>query len=84
MRIRAAPRNTTRALSKDRAASVVAVLTSAGLEQDRIVVEALGAAGANANGNLDDYAFQRRVSVKLIGTDVDDAKQPAVTVAQAR
>jgi outer membrane protein OmpA-like peptidoglycan-associated protein len=67
------------ALSKDRAESVVAVLTDAGLDKDRIVIEALGAAGADANGDLDDYAFQRRVSVKLIG-----AERGAMTVAQTR
>jgi outer membrane protein OmpA-like peptidoglycan-associated protein len=65
-------------LSKDRAESVAAVLTNAGLGADRIVIEALGADSASANGNLDEYAFQRRVSVKLIGTE------PIVTtVAQA-
>jgi outer membrane protein OmpA-like peptidoglycan-associated protein len=65
-------------LSKDRAESVAAVLTNAGLGADRIVIEALGADSASANGNLDEYAFQRRVSVKLIGTE------PTVTtVAQA-
>ncbi len=55
------------ALSKDRAQSVAAVLTNAGLPEDRIVIAALGANGATASGNLDDYAFQRRVSVKLMG-----------------
>ncbi|HEY4338742.1 MAG TPA: OmpA family protein [Steroidobacteraceae bacterium] len=65
-------------LSKDRAESVAAVLTNAGLSADRIMIEALGADGDSAGGNLDEYAFQRRVSVKLIGTE------PAVsTVAQA-
>ncbi len=65
-------------LSKDRAESVAAVLTNAGLSEDRIMIEALGADGASASGNLDEYAFQRRVSVKLIGP------QPSpTTVAQA-
>ena len=64
-------------LSKDRAESVAAVLTNAGMSEERIVIEALGADGTRADGNLDEYAFQRRVSVKLIGT------QPTVsTVAQ--
>jgi outer membrane protein OmpA-like peptidoglycan-associated protein len=64
-------------LSKDRAESVAAVLSNAGLSEERIVIEALGADGTSADGNLDEYAFQRRVSVKLIGT------QPTVsTVAQ--
>ncbi len=51
------------ALSQDRAESVAAVLQSAGLDKDRIMIEALGADGAT--GSLDDYAMQRRVSVKL-------------------
>ena len=64
-------------LSKDRAESVAAVLANAGLSEERIVIEALGADGTSADGNLDEYALQRRVSVKLIGT------QPTVsTVAQ--
>jgi outer membrane protein OmpA-like peptidoglycan-associated protein len=65
-------------LSKDRAEAVAAVLTNAGLSEERIVIEALGADAASASGNLDEYAFQRRVSVKLMG------KEPTVTtVAQA-
>ncbi|MEJ0008386.1 MAG: OmpA family protein [Steroidobacteraceae bacterium] len=71
-------------LSKDRAESVAAVLTNAGLDKDRIEIAALGTNGANKSGNPDDYAFQRRVSVKLIGTDVEEAKKPMVTVAQAQ
>lgn len=54
-------------LSQDRAESVAAVLENAGLGEERIVIEALGAAGASETGNLDEYAFQRRVSVKLMG-----------------
>jgi outer membrane protein OmpA-like peptidoglycan-associated protein len=65
-------------LSKERAESVAAVLTNAGLSEDRVVIEALGADSASANGDLDEYAFQRRVSVKLIGTG-----PAATTVAQA-
>jgi outer membrane protein OmpA-like peptidoglycan-associated protein len=71
-------------LSKDRAESVAAVLTNSGLDKDRIVIEALGTNGASKTGNPDDYAFQRRVSVKLIGTDVADEKKPTMTVAQAQ
>jgi outer membrane protein OmpA-like peptidoglycan-associated protein len=72
-------------LSQDRAESVAAVLENAGLAKDRIVIEALGASGASDTGNLDDYAFQRRVSVKLVGESaVAAAAQPAaVTVASA-
>jgi outer membrane protein OmpA-like peptidoglycan-associated protein len=74
------------ALSKDRAESVAAVLTNAGLDKDRVVIEALGANGASETGDLDDYAFQRRVSVKLLGSgDVPDAtKSAASTVAQVQ
>lgn len=71
------------ALSKDRAESVAAVLTNAGVSEDRIVIEALGDEGASADGNLDEYAFQRRVSVKLIGKAAvaDVTKRAATTVA---
>jgi outer membrane protein OmpA-like peptidoglycan-associated protein len=74
----------TATLSQDRAESVAAVLENAGLNKDRIVIEALGAKGADETGNLDDYAFQRRVSVKLISEagDVASVAQPAsATVA---
>ena len=73
------------ALSQDRAQSVAAVLLNAGLNQDRIVIEGLGADGAGRSGNLDDYAFQRRVSVRLLGGP-DDGAAPAkpATVAQVR
>jgi outer membrane protein OmpA-like peptidoglycan-associated protein len=70
-------------LSKERAESVAAVLSNAGLGQERIVITALGTNGASKTGNPDDYAFQRRVSVKLLGTEVEDAKKSTVAVAQA-
>ncbi len=73
------------ALSKERAEAVAAVLENAGLNKDRIVIEALGAK-AGVTGNLDEYAMQRRVSVKLIGTE-DVATSTVVartTVAQVR
>jgi outer membrane protein OmpA-like peptidoglycan-associated protein len=73
------------ALSKERAESVAAVLTHAGLSQERIVIEALGADGADANGDLDAYAFQRRVSVKLVSGAGDGQTKPSTsTVAQAQ
>jgi outer membrane protein OmpA-like peptidoglycan-associated protein len=74
------------ALSKDRAESVAAVLKNAGVNQDRIVIEALGANGAGETGDLDDYAFQRRVSVKLLGNGEppDSTKAAAATVAQVQ
>ena len=79
------PEDYNKSLSQDRAESVAAVLENTGLAKDRIVIEALGAGGASETGNLDDYAFQRRVSVKLMGeTGVAAAAQPvAVTVASA-
>lgn len=79
------PRGSTQyntALSKDRAESVAAVLLNAGLSPDRIVIEALGAQGSQT-GNLDDYAFQRRVSVRLLGaeeaTEAAEATKPTTT-----
>jgi outer membrane protein OmpA-like peptidoglycan-associated protein len=74
------------ALSKDRAESVAAVLTNAGVDQDQIVIEALGANGASDTGDLDDYAFQRRVSVKLLGSGAAPEPAPAAasTVAQVQ
>ena len=79
------PEDYNKTLSQDRAESVAAVLENSGLKKDRIVIEALGASGASDTGNLDDYAFQRRVSVKLMGeSSVAAAAQPAaVTVASA-
>ena len=80
------PEDYNKTLSQDRAESVAAVLENSGLKKDRIVIEALGASGASDTGNLDDYAFQRRVSVKLMGeSGVAAAAQPAaVTVASAQ
>ncbi|HLB98822.1 MAG TPA: OmpA family protein, partial [Acetobacteraceae bacterium] len=72
------------ALSKERAESVAAVLTHAGLPEDRLVIAALGANGATVTGNPDDYAFQRRVSVKLMGVQSPDEDKSAQTVAQVQ
>jgi outer membrane protein OmpA-like peptidoglycan-associated protein len=72
------------ALSKERAESVAAVLTHAGMNPDGLVIEALGADGADANGDLDAYAFQRRVSVKLVAGVGGEAKPSTSTVAQAQ
>ncbi len=72
-------------LSKERADSVAAVLTNAGMNSERVVIEALGADGADANGDLDAYAFQRRVSVKLVtGAGEGETKPGTSTVAQAQ
>jgi outer membrane protein OmpA-like peptidoglycan-associated protein len=53
-------------LSKRRAEAVAAVLMSAGLSQDRLIVEAHGKSEAtSAEGDVDGYAFDRRVSVRI-------------------
>jgi outer membrane protein OmpA-like peptidoglycan-associated protein len=54
------------ALSKRRADAVAAVLASAGVAPDRIVVEAHGKSDATSNdGDMDGYAFDRRVTVRI-------------------
>jgi len=54
------------ALSLRRAQSVADVLTLAGVTRERILVEAHGRSeSASAAGDLDGYAFDRRVSVRL-------------------
>ncbi len=67
------------ALSKQRAEAVAAALTNAGLNADRIVIEALGAEGDAQVRDLDAFAFQRRVTVKL-----EDGKSSTATVAQVQ
>ncbi len=53
-------------LSKKRAQAVAAVLTSAGLPEDRLIVESHGSSYSTAaDGDLDAYAFDRHVSVKI-------------------
>jgi outer membrane protein OmpA-like peptidoglycan-associated protein len=73
------------ALSKERAESVATVLANAGMNPERIVIEALGADGDGAPRDLDTYAFQRRVSVKLMPEAAQvQSKASASTVAQAQ
>ena len=53
-------------LSLRRATNVAAVLMSAGIPRERIVIEAHGkSAAADADGDLDTYALERRVTVRL-------------------
>jgi len=53
-------------LSLRRAANVAAVLMSAGVSRERILIEAYGkSAAASADGDLDSYALERRVTVRL-------------------
>ncbi|HKT72639.1 MAG TPA: OmpA family protein [Steroidobacteraceae bacterium] len=54
------------ALSKRRADAVAAVLATAGLPPDRMIVEAHGKADSTSpEGDLDGYAFERRVTVRI-------------------
>jgi len=54
------------ALSQRRAEAVAAVLASAGLSPDRLIVEGHGKAESTRTpGDLDGYAFDRRVTVRL-------------------
>jgi outer membrane protein OmpA-like peptidoglycan-associated protein len=53
-------------LSLRRATNVAAVLTSAGVPRERIHIEAYGKTEAgDADGDLDSYALERRVTVRL-------------------
>jgi outer membrane protein OmpA-like peptidoglycan-associated protein len=66
------------ALSQRRADTVAAVLKDAGLGIDRVIVEAHGAEAATcAEGDLDGYAFERRVTVRIEG-----AENPALARSQ--
>jgi len=54
------------ALSQKRADSVAGVLSAAGIPADRIVIEAHGEQDSNsADGDLEGYAFERRVTVRI-------------------
>jgi len=70
-------------LSQQRAEAVATVLVHAGVDKDRILINALGADGASASGSLDDYALERRVTVKLVASGSGDSKT-AGTVAQVQ
>jgi outer membrane protein OmpA-like peptidoglycan-associated protein len=54
------------ALSRRRAEAVAAVLEKAGLSKDRMIVEGHGKSESTAlDGDLDGYAFERKVTVRL-------------------
>jgi len=62
------------ALSQRRADAVAAVLTEAGIDVSRLVVEAHGEADSkSAEGDLDGYAFERRVTVRIETGSTDAA-----------
>jgi len=57
-------------LSRERAESVAALLHEAGIDADRIHIEAHGNSAARApDGDLEGYMFDRRVSIELSLTD---------------
>jgi len=60
------------ALSKRRADAVAKVLQSAGVAEDRLVVASHGkSASTSVEGDLDGYAFERRVTVRIERTAPD-------------
>jgi outer membrane protein OmpA-like peptidoglycan-associated protein len=64
------------ALSKRRADAVAEVLENAGVPKDRLIVEAYGKSAATSDeGDMDGYAFDRRVTVRIerSGQTGDDA-----------
>jgi outer membrane protein OmpA-like peptidoglycan-associated protein len=70
------------ALSKRRADAVAAVLASAGVAPDHILVEAHGKSDATTTeGDMDGYAFDRRVTVRIERSS-PEASQPAQAVAK--
>jgi outer membrane protein OmpA-like peptidoglycan-associated protein len=76
-------------LSLRRAEAVALTLEQAGCPQDRLVIAAHGASESTSpQGDLDAYAFDRRVTVRLDGTEVaqlhdgQPAAQPALAARQ--
>jgi outer membrane protein OmpA-like peptidoglycan-associated protein len=62
------------ALSERRADAVAAVLAQAGVEPGRIIVEAHGKTDSTStDGDLDGYAFERRVTVRIEPVEGDAA-----------
>jgi len=69
-------------LSLRRAEAVALTLEQAGCPQDRLVVDAHGASDSNSpKGDLDAYAFDRRVTVRLEAAAVAQSAQAGSTVA---
>jgi len=66
-------------LSKRRAEAVAAVLTQAGMSMDQMIVEAHGKSESTSEeGDLDSYALERRVTVRIerSGTPVAQVTEP--------
>ncbi|MDE2263647.1 MAG: OmpA family protein [Gammaproteobacteria bacterium] len=71
-------------LSLQRAEAVASTLEKAGCPQDRLVIAAHGSTESTSpQGDLDAYAFDRRVTVRLQGAAVAQSNRPAPTVADA-
>ncbi len=72
-------------LSLRRAEAVALMLEQAGVPQDRLVIEGHGSAESTSpQGDMDAYAFDRRVTVRLQGAEVAQSTGPGPTVAAAR
>ena len=72
-------------LSLRRAEAVALTLEKAGCPQDRLMIAGHGSAESTSpRGDLDAYAFDRRVTVRLQGVAVAESTVSAPTVADAR
>jgi outer membrane protein OmpA-like peptidoglycan-associated protein len=71
-------------LSLRRAQAVALTLEQAGVPQNRLVIAAHGAADSSSpRGDLDAYAFDRRVTVRLQSPALAQAGEPGPKVADA-
>jgi outer membrane protein OmpA-like peptidoglycan-associated protein len=72
-------------LSLRRAEAVALTLEQAGVPQDRLVIEGHGASESTSpQGDMDAYAFDRRVTVRLQGAEVAQSTGSGPAVADAR
>jgi outer membrane protein OmpA-like peptidoglycan-associated protein len=71
------------ALSQKRAASVATILSNAGVSVDRIVIEAHGEQESTSmDGDLEGYAFERKVLVRIEDSLDGAGAEPAVAVVR--
>ena len=72
-------------LSLRRAEAVALTLEKAGVPQDRLVIEGHGSSESTSpRGDMDAYAFDRRVTVRLQGAEVAQSTGSGPAVADAR